>query len=118
MAYEEKDEKLNEKVRSYRKKGYREADAVKQALVDMKRDKSEGSKPTEAPSMESEDYPYGLRLSLDNPELEKLDLEKVNIGDVLKLSAEAKVSSISENQSEGGESKRCVSLQITKIGVA
>lgn len=61
-------------------------------------------------------YPYGLSLSLCQDELEKLDIDKadIGVGDMLHLHCLAKVTSVSSNETEDGENCR-VELQVTHI---
>lgn len=63
-------------------------------------------------------YPYGLQISLDQGSLEKLgvDLNDFEIGDIYPLDILVKVVGKNANESEGGEARACVSLQITHIG--
>jgi hypothetical protein len=61
-------------------------------------------------------YPYGLCISLEEDELEKLKLDGVcEAGDMIHIAAMAKVTSISQRDTEGGV-KRRVELQITHLG--
>ncbi len=62
-------------------------------------------------------YPYGLSICLTNDELEKLGLESnCEVGDMIHLMAMAKVTSISKNETQDGESCR-IELQITHLGL-
>lgn len=58
-------------------------------------------------------YPYGLSICLCQDELEKLgiDFDSIERGDILHLHALAKVTSTSESDTQGGETKR-VEMQI------
>lgn len=62
-------------------------------------------------------YPYGLCISLTEEELDKLGLEPTcEVGDMLHLHALAKVTSVSQNETEAGT--RCrIELQITQLEV-
>lgn len=64
------------------------------------------------------DYPYGLRISLTEDELEKLKLDPkaAGIGDYIEFKARACVKSISSHQADDGECCR-VELQIEEMGV-
>lgn len=63
------------------------------------------------------DYSYGLCLSLCDEDLEKLGLDDdVSVGDVLQIYALAKVTSVSERETNG-EADRRVELQITNLGL-
>ena len=86
-------------------------------LTDMARDvKPEISESGLAAPMPNK-YPYGLQISLTEEELEKLDVDHSDwkVGETFHLHAFAKVTSISENQREGGEKCCCVGLQITHL---
>jgi len=62
-------------------------------------------------------YPWGLRISLTEKELAKLGLDcDCEIGDVIDLRAFATVTSVSQNETEGGRTAR-VELQIEKLAV-
>ena len=67
-----------------------------------------------------EEYPYGLRLNLDNDSLKKLSIKTLpEVGSYMTLTAKVEVSSISENQHEGDEElRRDMSLQITDMELA
>lgn len=85
-------------------------------LVDMA--KSETS-PEATPLMPEENkYPYGLRLNLDQDDLEKLNVDHSDweIGDVFPLDILVKIVSKSSDESETGGQRCSVSLQITHIG--
>ena len=124
------DAKRKIKIDQFKKQGFSERDAVIKGskfgqspnspkLVSMKKDKTE-NKPMEVPASpgdSSEEYPYGLRIRLENDELEKLGFKDLpEIGKSLKVTAEAAVQSISSNESVGSKgNKKCVELQITSM---
>ena len=64
------------------------------------------------------DYPWGLRISLTEKELEKLELDAkdAEIGDLIDLRAFAVVTCISQDERDG---KKCcrVELQIQKLAI-
>jgi hypothetical protein len=67
--------------------------------------------------MQAADYPYGLTISLDERDLEKLDLDDgCEAGDTIDLRAMAVVKSVSKNEFNGKSSCR-VELQIQKLAV-
>lgn len=69
-----------------------------------------------SPMMETADYPYGLCLSLDDDDLERLDLaDDMEAGDTITFLATAKVTSVSARESGGKVCKR-VELQVTDLG--
>lgn len=105
---------VGENVRELKNQGLSETEAV---LVSMKQSKKEkkASEPCCGTSS-SEDYPYGLRLDLNDETLEKLGIDDLPaVGDDLDLDAEVQVRSVSENQYEGEDRRRSVTLQITKM---
>lgn len=61
-------------------------------------------------------YPYGLSICIGHNELEKLgvDYSDWNVGDHFHLECLAKITSISENETEGGKNCR-VELQIVAL---
>ena len=63
------------------------------------------------PMAEKPEYPCGLRITLCDPELEKLDIDEMpDIGDVIDIRAFAEVTSVS-----AGAGGRRVELQIKHI---
>lgn len=87
-------------------------------LTDMAKSDEEAEKDRSPLMMSENKYPYGLRISLSQDDLEKLGVDHgdFEIGDVFPLDILAKVVSKSANETEGGEENCCVSLQITHIG--
>jgi len=77
-------------------------------MIDMRRDSGD----------EGQDghYPYGLSISLENPELEKLGLDpaECEVGDLLHIHGLAKVTSVSKHDHGNGEDHR-IELTITHI---
>ena len=60
-------------------------------------------------------YPWGLKISLSEEELEKLDLDDdVAVGDTLHMFCLVRVTSVSKNETENGTCQR-IELQITDI---
>jgi len=67
--------------------------------------------------VQAADYPYGLRISLDDTDLEKLDLDDdVNEGDMIHIVAMGRVCSVSKNEFNGKRSCR-VEICLEDIGV-
>lgn len=64
------------------------------------------------------EYPYGLCIALENTELDKLGAEgrDFRVGDLLDLRAMAKVTNISQHESEGHTHCR-IELQITHLAL-
>lgn len=95
-------------------------------LIDMAKTPEEVKQ--EAPSVALADsppkvplYPWGLCIRLEDETLAKLEFEgeMPSVGDMIMLCAEAKVTSVSENETEDGnggkKTRRCIELQITKL---
>lgn len=89
---------------------------VEGKLVSMKIDpKKREEKYAESALVDRPIYPWGLSINLDEDALEKLGLEELpTVGKPLKLLALVDVTSVSSNESKGGES-RSVGLQITDL---
>lgn len=75
---------------------------------------------TEGGKTETRDeYPWGLRFTLNNDTLEKLGFNEDNlpkVGDMLQVFGLAKVLSVS-TRTEGNDQESSVDLQFTDIGV-
>lgn len=62
-----------------------------------------------------ERYPYGLRIHLDEKDLEKLKIDTLpNVGDVIDVRALARVTCVECRENDDGGSKR-IELQIEQI---
>jgi hypothetical protein len=90
-------------------------------MVDMARTPAE--KAEEAARMagpaaaDIRDYPFGLCLSLDQDDLEKLDLDDdCEVGDMIDLRAFARVTSRSEN-TVNGEKRVRIELQVEQLAI-
>lgn len=66
---------------------------------------------------EAPQYPYGLRLSLDNAALEKLGIEMPEVGDKMKMLAQVEVVGTSAYDAKEGGKRLSVELQITDMGI-
>lgn len=65
---------------------------------------------------ETPDYPWGLRISLGESEMRKLEVENMpEVGEYVALRAVARVTSVSSNEI-GGKPERRVELQIEQLG--
>ncbi len=85
--------------------------------VSMKLTKSEQSDIKEAVLSEAPRFPWGLSVNLDEDSLEKLKVEELpKAGDEFEMVATVKVTSVSENEDEGG-TRRSVGLQITDMAL-
>lgn len=65
------------------------------------------------------DYPYGLRISLTNREMKKLDLDPdyAKVGGIVHLSAMARITHVSHSDSGPDDYNCCVELQIEDLVV-
>ena len=87
-------------------------------LVDMEMDDDEKLDRAIPEMPLAPDYPWGLRISLTEKELEKLGLDAdCDIGDMIDLRAFAVVTSVSKNKSTEGADSCRVELQIEKMAV-
>ena len=68
------------------------------------------------PANTDEEYPWGLRITLDNKALDKLNLDigKVNVDDEIELECRACVISVRHNKSGYGSDKS-IELQLTHL---
>lgn len=88
-------------------------------MIDLKRPKDVIKKDMAPMKAGHDDYSYGTRINLGDHELSKLGLDKMpRVGDTIHFHAHGKVVSASQNQREGGEKSRDVSLQIQKMRIA
>ncbi len=88
-------------------------------LTSMKRTKSEKKEGTEmacGPG-DQEDFPYGLRIHLNDEEISKLDIPLPEVGSAMVLIANVKVISVRESADENGKDRN-VELQITEMELA
>lgn len=90
-------------------------------LVDMRKsaeEKAEDMMTSPWSPGPASEYPYGLCICLTEAELEKLgaDHEGLEIGDIFDIRAMARVTSVSENETEAGKTCR-VEMQIVMMGV-
>lgn len=61
-------------------------------------------------------YPWGLQISLEKEQLDALGIKEMPVtGTVVTLQATAKVTRCSEEEREGAEPSRSISLQITDL---
>jgi len=74
--------------------------------------------PAPIPLDEKPKYPWGLRISLCQDELNKLGLDVADamVGGIVHLHAFAEITSVSSEQTEGGDRSR-IELQITHLDV-
>lgn len=89
-------------------------------LVDMKYTKAEAKEEAAeyAVGSNAPEYPWGLQIRLEDEELKKLGVSSLpDVGEEMTLTVTVKVTSVSENQYASGKTDRCVSLQITEMGM-
>jgi hypothetical protein len=84
-------------------------------MVDMKMSKEEAKEECQPSESQLPRYPYGLELSLDDDAIEKLSLADVSVGDVVTISALAKVTRKSGYETMIGDSETSIGLQITDM---
>lgn len=86
------------------------------AQVDMKMSAEEAKEQYEPSAVDAPEYPYGLRISLDDDALEKLGITQLPaVGSKMQLSATVEVCSTSAYSTQEGEAETSVSLQITAM---
>lgn len=88
------------------------------ALKSMKITKEDRKKKEEmykSPCIDTDDFPYGLRIHLDAEILAKLGIKTLpKVGTMVKITAEAQVRSTEVNERDGKE-KKSMSIQIEKM---
>ncbi len=89
-------------------------------LVDMAYTKAELKEEQNETRMgEASPYPWGLCLSLEKSQLDKLGIKDLpGVGDEWHLVAVAKVTSVNQSAREGSDEESRVGLQITMMQVA
>lgn len=89
-------------------------------FVDMARS-SEEIKEDISPltSANADKYPWGLRISLTQEELEKLDVDHkdLEVGATYHAHVMMKLVSVSSHETEGGKHNCCVSMQIEQMSI-
>ncbi|PUB87074.1 MAG: hypothetical protein DBP02_02180 [gamma proteobacterium symbiont of Ctena orbiculata] len=83
-------------------------------MANLKRSKSERETLVGEASSEDELYPWGLRLHLEEPEIEKLGISEIDVGSILDISGKVKVTSYSKHEDDK-ESRRSIELQVTDL---
>lgn len=69
------------------------------------------------PSYGSEMWPYGLRLSFEKEQIDKLpSLKNYKVGDAVTIQAKATVTQVSSTERQKGSDRYAVEMQIEKIG--
>jgi len=109
-----------ENMRALKHRGLSERDAVLVSMKNQKK-KNQGEGGLKDPSLAVNDYPYGLRLSLDDAALDKLGMDLPDVGDVVDVVAKARVEEVSarSHRHDGrSEQHRRAELQITNMKVS
>jgi len=75
--------------------------------------------PCTAPSLnDQEKWPYGLKLTFEKDQIDKMaSLKGLNFGDKVLIQAEASVIEVSISERQGGDEHHTVGIQIEKISV-
>lgn len=94
----------------------------KLALVDMAYSKAEKKEEAKeyavGPSGQPDDYPWGLCITLEKRELDKLDITDLpQVGGAIHFMATAKVTSVNQSASMSQAEETRVGLQITMMQV-
>lgn len=90
---------------------------IKRTAADKKKEQEQWSDKPDIASMD--DYPYGLRICLENATLEKMGLteQDFDAGNSVGIVAEGMITEDRAN-SINGKVQRSISIQITKISVS
>lgn len=87
-------------------------------LKSMKLTKKEATAEVELKAMDAPQYPWGLRLELNDESMAKLGMKSLpSVGQKMILVAEVDVTSVSEHESQGSGKRQHMSLQITDMAV-
>ena len=88
------------------------------ALKSMKLNKKEQKDAELGVESEPVEFPWGLRLQLDDEAVTKLGTPSLRVGDEVLVAAKATVSSVSSHESKEGEVDLNISLQITDMALS
>ncbi len=73
---------------------------------------------TAQPKIEGDRWPYGLKLTFEAEQVDKLPmLEKVKVGDDVSIAGMGEVTSIRSSENQDGKKQYTVEVQIQKVGV-
>lgn len=86
-------------------------------MVSMKSDPAATKSTPDPAGMPAEpQFPWGLRINLDNDALLKLGIKKLPaVGGKLMIEAAVTIVTVNEQQVQGGEPRRSLELQITDL---
>lgn len=91
-------------------------------LIDLKRPKKKKSdKDMPETAGEEDRYPWGLRITLEKEELDRLGIQPNNydVGAPCSFQAEGKIEEINQRETMGQDSNRkTISIQITKMAIS
>ena len=85
-------------------------------LRDMKLSRAEKVEEVTHDTSDIPDYPWGLRLNLDQDAIDKLGIDLPSVGDSFFVVALAKVRSVSEHESDDRKTQD-ISLQIEQLSL-
>ncbi len=87
-------------------------------MKNMKISKADMEEKSEPQSVDSPQYPYGLKIYLDNDMLEKLGISQLpQVGASLVLSAKCEVCEVGQYDSKDGGKNQTMSIQITDMAL-
>lgn len=77
--------------------------------------KKEQGEDSSMPGMSKDEYPYGLKISLNEEQLKKMEhVANLSVGDEVDLEAKGKITSMSSDERSDGKN-RSVTIQITSL---
>jgi hypothetical protein len=88
-------------------------------MVDLKLPKRSDKelKPTVQPEMDGDRWPYGMRLTFDHEQVDKLPhLEKLKVGQKVSIEGIGEITSISMNERQKGKEEYRVEVQLHEVG--
>jgi len=69
-------------------------------------------------SNDQEQWPYGLKLSFEKEQVDKIpSLKSLNVGDKVLVQGEGSVVEVRMSERQGGEDRHSVEIQIEKVSV-
>ena len=88
-------------------------------LHDMKRPERKMKSDLEVNEIREDPYPYGLRITLEDPELAKVGVKVKNltVDQVINLAAEARIVSLDDRSSVERGNRQSASMVITKLNM-
>lgn len=90
-----------------------------QSLINMQQSAEEAKEYTQPSVEDAPKYPWGLCITLNDDSLEKLGVKTLpGVDTEVTIVAKAVVTSVRENQTQGGESEASMDLQITDMQVS